>query len=274
MQIDDIGPQAWEDAAGVAVQAAQAAGKLLREAFSSGHAIAHKGEVEIVTEMDLASERLIREQLAIAYPGDAVLGEEEGGPSLHRGRVWIVDPLDGTTNYAHGLGIFSVSIAFCHHGIARAGAVFQPMTGELFHAWSGGGAWRNGVRIQVSHRRRLDEALVVTGFPYALEPRIDLIMAEFRAMARATRGVRRLGSAAMDLCYVAAGTFDIFWEVGLKAWDVAAGGLILTEAGGRMTRYDGTPMPLDAGEMLASNGHLHDAAREVLLDARRGDRRP
>ncbi len=269
MQAENIGPQAWEDAAQAAVAIAQAAGKLLRDAFASGHAIQQKGPVELVTEMDLASERLIRERLALMYPDDAIIGEEEGGPALNRGRVWVVDPLDGTTNYAHGLGIYCVSIALCFNGVPRAGAVFQPMTGELFHAWSGGGAWRNGMRMQVSNRNRLEEALVVTGFPYVLAPRLELIMAEFRAMAGATRGVRRLGSAAMDLCYVAAGILDVFWEVGLKSWDLAAGGLIVTEAGGRLTRYDGSPMPLDAGEMLASNGHLHDAARDVLLAVRR-----
>ncbi|NLI75080.1 MAG: inositol monophosphatase [Candidatus Riflebacteria bacterium] len=254
----------WQKEADTAARLARQAGDLLKSRFATAMQIDHKGTTDLVTEMDLASERLIRDELARAFPGDLQFGEEAGGADFRRGRVWVFDPLDGTTNFAHGLPIFSVSIALCEDGRPRAGAVHQPMTGETFTARAGGGAFRNGEPIRVSAQTDLQQALVVTGFPYVPGPVIEEMMARLRRLILATQGVRRLGSAAMDLCYVAMGRFDAFWETSLKPWDVAAGALLVEEAGGRVTDFAGSPMPIDRGQILASNGHLHTAVQALL----------
>ncbi len=251
---------AAEEAA--AVRMARMAGEVLRDRFFQSHQISFKGKVDLVTEADLASEALIREELACLFPGDAVLGEEAGGASSSQaGRVWVFDPLDGTTNYAHRLPIFSVSIALCRDGIPRAGAVYNPVSDELFRACEGGGAWcergQQKSRLQVTTHETLEESLLVTGFPYRIRECVDDILEPLREMMLRSRGVRRLGSASLDLAWVAAGIFDAFWEVGLKPWDIAAGTVILREAGGVITDYAGGDLRLDAEEMVASNGRLH-----------------
>lgn len=248
---------------------ARLAGAVLRERFRKTHQISFKGRVDLVTEADLASEQLIRAELAKVFPTDAMLGEEAGGASISQaGRVWVVDPLDGTTNYAHGLPIFSVSIALCEEGIPRAGAVFNPISDELFSACEQGGARRHQgtetTAIQVTDHARLEESLLVTGFPYRIRDCVDEILQPLREMMVASRGVRRLGSASLDLAYVAAGIFDVFWEISLKPWDIAAGAVILREAGGTITDYQGGALRLDGEELLATNGLLHDEAISFL----------
>lgn len=247
-----------------AIQIATETGHLLRDAFRQPLKVRAKTGIELVTEVDLAAETLIRRRLRERFPADAILGEEEGGAPAGSGRTWVVDPLDGTTNFIHGVPIFSVSIALCVDGSPVAGAVCQPVLGQVFSAGLAAGADCNGVPLAVSPRHRLEDALAVTGFPYDLGPRFDSVIERFRRMLAATRGMRRFGSAAMDLCYVAAGYVDLFWEVGLRPWDVAAGMLLVTEAGGMVTRYDGSPMGLASGELLATNGHLHAAASALL----------
>ncbi len=254
----------WQKEADTAARIARQAGDLLKSRFATAMQIDHKGTTDLVTEMDLASEKLIRDELARAFPDDLLFGEEAGGADYRQGRVWVFDPLDGTTNFAHGLPIFSVSIALCEDGRPRAGAVHQPMTGETFTAAAGGGACRNGEPIRVSPQTDLQQALVVTGFPYVVGPGIEGMLTRLRRLILATQGVRRLGSAAMDLCYVAMGRFDVFWETDLKPWDVAAGALLVAEAGGLVTDFAGAPMPLDRGQILASNGRLHAAVQGLL----------
>ncbi len=250
--------------AAVAARIAAMAGALLKGRFATAMQVDFKGATDLVTEMDLASERLIRDELARAFPADALFGEETGGADWRQGRVWVFDPLDGTTNFAHGLPIFSVSIALCLDGRPVAGAVHQPIAGETFVAWTNGGAWLNGAPIRVSAQDDLHKALVVTGFPYRIGDQIDEVLARLRRMILATQGVRRLGSAALDLCAVAMGRFDVFWETSLQPWDVAAGRLLVEEAGGRVTDFAGQPMPLDRGQLLATNGRLHEAVLAML----------
>jgi len=247
-----------------AAKIALLAGEKLRTGFTKDIRISHKGSTDLVTEMDIASEHLIKKSLAQVFPQDNYLGEELGGCSFDKGRVWVVDPLDGTTNYAHGLGIFAVSIALCIDGNPKAGVVYQPITNEIFMGWENGGAYRNNVKISVSKRATLKESLAVTGFPYSIEDCLDSTLKRLRRMMIETRGIRRLGSAAMDLCYVAGGIFDLFWETGLKPWDIAAGIVILREAGGKTTDFSGNPIILDCGELLSTNHILHADALKLV----------
>jgi len=240
------------------------AGALLRTNFLGTSTIEFKGATDLVTESDYASERLIREELSRMFPDEPFMGEEGGGAPHDAERVWIADPLDGTTNFAHRLPHFAVSIGYCEHGEPVAGAVYQPVTDDLFYGWKGGGAWRNGKRIHVSTQTELGRALAVTGFPYDPSGALDAIVARVKSVMPRTQGLRRLGSASMDLCYTAAGLFDFFWETTLKPWDVAAGFLLVREAGGTITNFSGGPAPLNGGEMLASNGNLHDQALRII----------
>ncbi|HNW36220.1 MAG TPA: inositol monophosphatase family protein [Candidatus Ozemobacteraceae bacterium] len=248
----------------VAGRVARLAGKLIRHQFDGASHIDFKGATDLVTETDLASEALIRDELARQFPGDLFRGEEGGGAAIDSERVWIADPLDGTTNFAHRIPHFSVSIACCERGEPVAGAVYQPINDDLFYGWKGGGAWRNGKRIHVSTQTDPIQALAVTGFPYDPAGCLDALMARVRSVIPKTQGLRRFGSAAMDLCYTAAGLFDLYWETTLKPWDVAAGFLLVREAGGRITDFHGRPAPIDGGEMLATNGLLHDQMLNLI----------
>jgi myo-inositol-1(or 4)-monophosphatase len=246
----------------VAVAAARAAGEVLREGFEQEKEIRYKGEVDLVTEVDERAEAVIREALREAFPAHGILGEEGGSLPGESDSRWIVDPLDGTTNYAHGLRIFAVSIALERAGEVVAGVVHDPMADETYAAERGGGATLNGRPIRVSQTGTLIGALLVTGFPYDrddMPAALDL----FGRFSMLSRGMRRLGSAALDLCYVAAGRLDGYYERGVKAWDVAAGSLILEEAGGRITDYRGEGFDLERGELVASNGPLHPALVSV-----------
>jgi myo-inositol-1(or 4)-monophosphatase len=247
----------------VAVAAAGAAGEVLRSGFGGEQAVRYKGEVDLVTEVDERAEGVIGGVLREAFPGYGMLAEEGGTLSGEDDSRWIVDPLDGTTNYAHGLPIFAVSIALERAGEVVLGVVHDPMRGETFVAERGGGATLNGEAIRVSDTDEPIRALLVTGFPY---DRADMPAAAelFGRLTELTQGVRRLGSAALDLCYVAAGRLDAFYERGLHVWDVAAGSLILEEAGGRITDYRGRKLDLEGGEIVASNGLLHPVLLEVM----------
>jgi myo-inositol-1(or 4)-monophosphatase len=252
----------------VALDAARSAGHLLREALGGRRHIRHKGVIDIVTEMDHRAEALIVGRLRAAFPDHAILAEESGD---HAGRSeyrWHVDPLDGTSNYAHGLPIFAVSVALERAGALELGVAYDPTRDECFVAERGRGATLNGEAIRVSPCPDLEQALLVTGFPYDIRTTRDTNLPEYRELSLRAQAVRRLGSAVLDLCYVACGRFDAFWELAIHSWDVAAGGLMVQEAGGRLTDARGGPWRVDAPSILASNGLLHDAVLAGLAAAR------
>lgn len=247
-----------------AAEVANEAAEFIAENFYKTHAIKHKGTVDLVTEIDIASERLIKKRLAEKFPGFRFLGEEDGGDDWKAGKVWVVDPIDGTTNFANRLPHFCVSIALCDDGEPIAGAIVNPMTKDTYSCFKSGGSRLNGEPLRVNQVSVLNEALVATGFPYDRRQHLDEILERLRIMLLKTQGVRRLGSAALDLCYMARGIYSIYWETNLKPWDIAAGNLLVTEAGGKITRFDGSLMQLDSLELLATNGILHEAAAELL----------
>src|SRR5262249_1582505 len=207
--------------------------------------------------------------IAERFPDHQVLGEELGGsPSAPRGPCWVFDPIDGTTNYAHGLPIFCASLALEIDGVAEVAAVFDPTRRELFAAERGGGAFLNGRPLRVSAAEALVDAMLVTGFPYDVHGRVDEIVGLFAAFVGRARAVRRLGSAALDLCYVAAGRLDGFWESDLQAWDIAGGSLIVAEAGGRVTGLEGEPFTSRGRHVLARHRPIHGAMLDVISDFR------
>lgn len=245
-------------------RAARRAGEIQAERFGDPGVIRSKHPMELVTDVDVACEDAIREIIGAEYPDHDFLGEESGdsgGGSAHR---WIVDPLDGTTNYAQGLPVFASAVAYACQGEARVAACVIPPWGEEHWAVRGGGAFCNGRPVRVSDTDALDRAFVATGFPYDVKERADNGLEEFGRMVLATLAVRRPGAAVADLCCLAAGRFDGFWELRLKPWDTAAAGLIVTEAGGRITTYDGGPWEPSSPNILATNGRLHQAMMDVL----------
>lgn len=253
-----------EEFARVGTRAAQEAGALLREKFRTVFSVAQKGTINLVTEVDLAAEALIVARIQEAFPDHSILAEE-GHSHTHGGNIrWIIDPLDGTTNYAHGYPAFSVSIGLEIAGVVEWGAVCDPMRNELFTARRGCGAWCNGERLQVSPVESLGESLLATGFPYDIRTSRQTNLAAFCAFAVRSHGVRRSGSAAIDLCNVAAGRLDGFWERKLNPWDCAAGYLAVREAGGMVTKYDGQPGSIYDGEVIATNGRIHAEMQSVL----------
>jgi myo-inositol-1(or 4)-monophosphatase len=252
-----------------AIDAALSAGRIQRRYFRQQFEIHKKGPIDLVTIADLDAEAAIRAMIAERFPSHVVLGEEgASAPDPSASHRWIVDPLDGTTNFAHGLALFCVSIALEIGGVVEVGAVFDPMAEELFTAERGDGARCNGRRIRVSSCAALADALLCTGFPYSVREERDRQVDVFSAFLGRARGVRRLGSAALDLCYVAAGRLDGFWEEKLHAWDVAAGALIVTEAGGRVTDYRAEPVRLAAPQIVATTPDLLAPMLEVIREAR------
>ncbi len=244
-----------------AIEAVRRAGRMQLEALGGGFAVRKKGVIDLVTEVDLAIERAFRELIADRYPDHDVLGEEFGAPAAGRPparHCWIFDPIDGTTNFAHGLPIFCASLALEIDGEMTVAAVYDPTRDELFTAERGGGAWLNGERLAVSATDRLVDSLLVTGFPYTVHEEAEEMLGLFGAFISSSRAVRRLGSAALDVCYVAAGRMEGFWERGLGPWDIAAGALLVEEAGGRLSDLNGGPFVLRTGRLLASNGRVHD----------------
>ncbi|RNC73149.1 MAG: inositol monophosphatase [Desulfuromonadales bacterium] len=247
-----------------AVRAARGAGAIQRERLWGEHDISFKGEIDLVTEVDGACEELIVAIIREAFPEHDILAEEkvrEIGTSRYR---WIIDPLDGTTNYAHGFPWFCVSIALEIDGEVRVGAIYHPVMDEMFSAVKGEGAFVNSRRIGVSRREPLKQCLLATGFPYDRTRDNENNFAHFFNFQFAARAVRRAGAAALDLAYVAAGRLDGYWELKLKPWDVAAGQLLVTEAGGRVTNHAGEPYSVYDHRVLASNGLVHAEMLTVL----------
>ena len=253
----------------VAVDTARAAGQLLHHEHPAARQVSYKGAVtNLVTEMDGRAEALIVDALLNAFPDDGILGEEGSARPGSSGRRWILDPLDGTTNYAHGLPIYSVGLGLEQHGRIVLGVVYDPSRDEMFAAERGGGAWLNERRLSVSPTVTLDTSLLVTGFPYDIRTNPDNNLKEYAALSVRARAVRRLGSALIDLAYVAAGRFDGYWELSLSPWDVAAGGILVEEAGGRVTDLRGAPLDVDHPRLVASNGRIHDQLLTVLKELR------
>ncbi len=268
----------WGAAADLMRALVDRSGELLRRRLGRVHEVRYKHPTDLVTEMDRAVEALFARALRRRFPEHELLSEEREEAAgrdpwrrPERGRVrWVLDPLDGTTNYAHGLPHFAVSVGIEIAGVVELGAVADPMLGETFFARRGRGARCNGRRVRVSDTRRTEQALLATGFPYDVRTARENNFACFEAMARASQAVRRTGSAALNLCNVAAGRFDGFWELKLKPWDLAAGSLLIEEAGGRITDLAGRRFDLYGGSVLASNGRLHAELARVLAGARCG----
>lgn len=249
----------------VAVKLAREAGRLQMEHLEDAHTIEHKEGIQLVTEVDKACESLIVDGLRQHFPEHDVFAEEGTGERKESEFMWIIDPLDGTTNYAHQFPFFGVSIGLQRKGEVIAGATYDPNRDELFEAELGKGARLNGNRISVSGNAQLQNALLATGFAYVDRSRGHLDnMDYFEAFVRDARAVRRPGAATIDLAYVACGRLDGFWELNLKPWDMAAGLLIIREAGGKVTGFDGGDFDLFGNQMLASNGIIHEQMSEVL----------
>lgn len=243
---------------------AYAAGRILRDKLHTDFSVEHKGEIDLITDADKASEKLLVTAITKAFPKHAILAEEGGKiGNQDTDHLWLLDPLDGTTNYAHRFPYFSVSIALLEIGKPIIGVVYNPITDEMFAAESGYGAWLNDHSIKTSKTNSLKESLLCTGFPYDMrQPNNNT--ENYTKMVKQTQGVLRLGSAALDLCQVAAGRLDGFWEMELKPWDMAAGALIVQEAGGTISGINGQRFDLYSGEIVASNGILHDMLLKQL----------
>ncbi len=251
-----------------AIQTARDAGAVLIDRLGRALQVSNKGAIDLVTEADLASEKLIIERIKSHYPRHAILAEESGGVESASGNSewkWIIDPLDGTTNYAHGYPCFCVSIALARAGEIEIAAIYDPTRDEMFAAERGQGATLNGRRMRVSNVEDLNAAMLCTGFPYNVRERPNFER-EFANFTMTAQAVRRDGSAAIDLAYVACGRFDGFWEDGLNPWDVAAGVLLIKEAGGTVTDFRGAPLDIYTPKVLASNGLIQDAMMRVLAN--------
>ncbi|MBN1486645.1 MAG: inositol monophosphatase [Anaerolineae bacterium] len=253
-----------------AIRISHEAGSIIRAGFGKCHNITLKGSVNPVTEIDLASESLIVEQLQSTFPGHLIHAEEGSGEHTWRtdAPIWLIDPLDGTNNFAHGFPHVCVSMALVIAGQPQIGVIYDPLRNETFAAAQGMGATRNGTTIRVSTVPTLESALLTTGFPYDRRTLADNNTQQLDNFLRRSQGVRRVGAAALDLAYVASGIFDGYWEFNLKPWDLAAGILLVTEAGGRVSDFSGdvTPGLLSGAELLASNGLIHAEMLRVLRD--------
>lgn len=247
-----------------AIEAAYRSAKILQSRFGNISRIRKKADAEIVTEADTESENAIIATIQAQYPDHAILGEECGlikGTSEYK---WIIDPLDGTVNFAHQIPIFCISIALAVQDSIVLGIILDPVNDELYSAVSGQGAQLNGHPIQVSATATISQSLLVTGFPYNVGEIFETVMARYSSCLKASQSILRLGSAALDLCYVACGRFEGFWEQNLKPWDSAAGALIVAEAGGRVTTFSDQPYTLKHSEILATNGLIHQEMLGLL----------
>ena len=252
-----------------AVEAVVRAGDIQMSRFGRAVRVEKKGEIDLVTEVDVEVERMFRALVAERFPDHDVLAEEMGQSRTGARFRWVFDPLDGTTNYAHGIPIFCSTLALEIDGVPTVAAVYDPNRRELFTAERGVGAWVNGQPLQISSARSLLDSVLVTGFPYDIRQpqRMKQILGLFTGLLGEARAVRRLGSAAIDLCWVAAGRMDGFWEQALQPWDVMGGALIVQEAGGRVTGLDGSPWDAHRGNIVASNGHIHDEMLHAIRAA-------
>ena len=246
---------------------ARDAGAIVRAGYGRIHAPERKGRIDLVTDYDRRSEALIVEALRRRFPDHALLAEESGAHAAAGGVRWLVDPLDGTTNFSHNYPFFAVSIAAEVDGALAAGVVFDPVRDELFAAARGAGATLNDAPLHVSAIARLEDALLVTGFPYDVREYPERSLPLFQAFLMRAQGIRRDGSAALNLAYLAAGRFDGFWEERLHPWDMAAAMLIVEEAGGRVSNYSDQPIELFVGQIVASNGHIHTGMIDVIQRA-------
>jgi myo-inositol-1(or 4)-monophosphatase len=248
-----------------AIEAVVRAGDLQMAKFRRGVSVSKKSAIDLVTEVDVEVERMFRALVAERFPDHDVLAEELGDAGARGARHrWVFDPLDGTTNFAHGVPLFCASLALEIDGEAAVAAVYDPNRRELFTAEKGEGAWVNGQRLAVSSTATVIESMLVTGFPYTVHQQADAFLRVFGNALKRARAVRRLGSAAIDICWVAAGRMDGFWEASLKPWDTRAAALILEEAGGTVTGMDGERWIPDAGHILATNGLIHDELLRIL----------
>ena len=262
----DINPEQLKKFQQAAIDAAHSGGKILRKYWGKISIIKKKSSPsDLVTEADQESEQIIKDFLLKQYPDHGFQGEELGIYSIGSEEfTWVVDPLDGTTNYTHNFPMVCISIALVHNKKSIVGVIYNPFTEELYHAAQGLGAFLNNHPIQVSAVSNLTSSLLATGFAYDRRETIDNNYPEFCRLTQISQGVRRMGSAALDLAYVAAGRLDGYWERGLKSWDVAAGAILVQEAGGRVTAYDLSPLDLHAGRILATNGHIHELLSQEL----------
>lgn len=260
-----------QDMLAVGTNAARKAGALLREQVGGVRQIDYKGEINLVTEMDRRSEQIIVETISGAFPDHAVVAEEETNIRNGSAYTWIVDPLDGTTNYAHGYPNFAVSIGLEHDGAIIIGVVYDPLRDELFTAVRGKGAFLNGKQIRVSAHDRLIRSLLATGFPYDRATHPENNLDYFAALLMASQEIRRSGSASLDLCSVAAGRLDGYWELKLHPWDVAGGSLIVREAGGMVSDFTGSGFSIHDKEILASNGLIHGQVLDILRSVKTGE---
>ncbi len=252
----------------VAIRAARAAGGVHMKRLNHISVARKTSAIDLVTEADRESEAAAIEVLQRAFPTHAILAEESGANAFVSEHRWIIDPLDGTTNFAHNYPQFCVSIAYLRGDRIQAGVIFDAFKRELFVARRGGGARLNGKPIRVTRTASLDSALLVSGFPYDRRERRRFYLAYWEGFMMRTHGVRRSGSAALDLAWVACGRADAFWEFGLKPWDIAAGALLITEAGGRVTNIDGTELDLAGAQILASNGRIHQQMLDAMVAIR------
>ena len=259
-----MGERQSVDYTAVAAEAVLRAGAIQKARYGQPIEVRHKGPVDLVTDVDRQCEDAILEILRARTPGFDIVTEETQLAKTGSRFCWYVDPLDGTTNYAHGYPCFNASVALAQDGVVVAGAVYEPLRAELFTAERGSGAHLNGRRLQVSSTTDLKNALMVTGFPYDIHEKTNDRLRYFNLFIRHARAIRRDGAAALDLSFVAAGRFDAFFEESLQPWDVLAGGLIVEEAGGRISDFAGGPIGLQGAQVLASNGRLQDAMLELL----------
>ncbi len=243
---------------------ARQAGQILSDGYEKDHQVDFKGVIDLVTEIDHAAEAFLIKEISRLFPGHSFLAEESGASTDQTEHLWIIDPLDGTVNYAHGVPLFCVSIAYSYQGQVMLGAIYEPMRDEMYTSERGKGAWLNGRPLKASGADELQKSLLVTGFPYDAWHAIPSNFDYFTKLGKMTQGVRRLGSAAIDLCYVAAGRLDGYWEFSIKAWDIAAGGLIAEEAGALVTDRFGGPDYLHSPQsIVAANPTLH---KKLLIE--------
>ena len=247
------------------INIAREAGAIIRDGFGRNVKIDYKtNESNLVTEVDKASEKLITNFIRKKYPDHSILAEEGGGEKKKSEYLWVVDPLDGTTNFAHGLPIFSVSIGVQKNNETIAGVVYDVMRDIVYSGEKGSGSFEDSQELNVNHTSKLEHSLLVTGFPYNIAENPENAFQKFEMLTKKARGVRRLGSAAIDFCYVASGVFEGFWEVHLHPWDLCAGKLILEEAGGLVTDFEGNEIDIYSKKILATNGNIHNQILSVL----------
>lgn len=243
-------------------------GEIVKEAATRGKRIKYKGRIDLVTETDVEVEEFLKHKLAAVLPDSGFLAEETAKHTTLNQSTWIIDPVDGTTNFAHGLPMVATSVALWQNGKIVLGVINLPLLGELFSGMAGGGACMNGDPISVTQESNLEKSLLATGFPYAIDKHLDTVLLHLKKLLPLTQGIRRPGAAALDLAYVACGRYDGFYESALNPWDTAAGILLVHEAGGRVSEYDGTTSyQFGADSILATNGAIHDELSEILCSA-------